>query len=164
MLLRPSFKSREMASRRALTSNDVSLPPTSRMVTASFFRMEIVNEPLCKARPLRWGQDCTPTRFNAERNFSRHALRPVELEKNSRGTRLLPQDHAQAAPPALREPHAHNLQLRGKKLQEFACRRMEAQRRRMRCGRHSHANPRVRQPGTLSGSLQVPWRGSRALL
>lgn len=58
-----------MASRRALTSNDVSRPATSRMETAPFFRMEIVNEPLCKACPLRWGQDCTATGLNAERNF-----------------------------------------------------------------------------------------------
>src|SRR5215472_17479858 len=130
MLLRPSFKSREMASRRALTSNDVSLPATSRIVIASFFRIEIVNEPLCKACPLRWGQDCTATRFNAERNFSRHALWPVGFEKNSRGSISLPHDHAQATPPALRKPHANDFQFKRKKLQEFVCRRMEAQRRR----------------------------------
>src|ERR1700758_3783845 len=124
MFLRPSFKSCEMASRRAPTSNDVRRPTTSRTETAPFFRMKIVNVPFSNAFPLRRGQDCTAGWLNEERISSDAQIRgPSDYE----ATILLSHDYAQAAPPTFRQAHAHDFKLTRQKSQKLVRRRMEAQ-------------------------------------
>src|SRR5579859_252105 len=100
MFLRPSFKSLEMASRRALTSNDVSRPATSSTETAPFLRIEIVNVPLCNACPLRRGARLYSDTAEQLRNFFPGWRLGTFLDDRARMS--LPNDHAQAAPPTFR--------------------------------------------------------------